>query len=188
MKDHSKVAMKTYVLLLRGINVGGNNRVEMAVLRQALERFGYERVETYINSGNVIFDANNIPKADELQKLLKTTFGLDIPVLVMPGKMITTIAAVIPDTWINDRESRKSDVIYLFDESNRATILDEIKHKPEIESFIYVDGALITTIERAFQTKGSLLKIIGTPLYKTMTIRNVTTARKLASIVSNRSA
>ncbi len=188
MKDHSKVVMKTYVLLLRGINVGGNNRVEMAVLRQVLERSGYERVETYINSGNVIFNADNIPKANELQELLKTTFGLDIPVLVMPGEMITNIAAAIPDAWINDRESRKSDVIYLFNESNRATILDEIKHKPEIESFIYVDGALITTIERVVQAKGSLLKIIGTPLYKTMTIRNVTTARKLAELVNRRLA
>jgi uncharacterized protein (DUF1697 family) len=180
------MAAKTYVVLLRGINVGGKNRVEMAKLRELFEGLGYERVETYINSGNVIFDAPKIPKAKALQQSLKTTFALDVPVLVIAGKTIRDIAAAIPDEWINDRESRKSDVIYLFDESNRATILDEIKHKPEIESFMYVDGALITTIERVSQTKGSLLKIIGTPLYKTMTIRNVTTARKLASLVSER--
>ena len=44
-----------YVLLLRGINVGGRNKIVMADLRQAVADLGYDNVETYINSGNLFF-------------------------------------------------------------------------------------------------------------------------------------
>ena len=49
-----------YVALLRGINVGGKNIVEMARLKQAFEELGFTSVKTYINSGNVIFRAERI--------------------------------------------------------------------------------------------------------------------------------
>lgn len=46
-----------YIALLRGINVGGNNKVSMGELKQAFESLGFTNVSTYINSGNVIFDS-----------------------------------------------------------------------------------------------------------------------------------
>ena len=48
-----------YILLLRGINVGGKNKVSMKDLTASLEDLGYQRVVTYINSGNVIFDTDD---------------------------------------------------------------------------------------------------------------------------------
>lgn len=48
-----------YVLLLRGINVGGKNKVAMSDLKDMISKLGYENVITYINSGNIIFDAND---------------------------------------------------------------------------------------------------------------------------------
>lgn len=48
--------MNTYVALLRGINVGGNNKIEMTKLKVLFESLGYTNVVTYINSGNVIFE------------------------------------------------------------------------------------------------------------------------------------
>ena len=50
--------MTRYALLVRGINVGGKNRVVMAQLRQELAELGLENVETYINSGNIFFDSS----------------------------------------------------------------------------------------------------------------------------------
>ena len=49
--------MSKYIALLRGINVGGNNMIKMADLKAAFERRGFQRVSTYINSGNVLFDS-----------------------------------------------------------------------------------------------------------------------------------
>ncbi|NLL75142.1 MAG: DUF1697 domain-containing protein, partial [Erysipelothrix sp.] len=47
-----------YVALLRGINVGGKNKVDMKELKALFIDLGYTEVQTYINSGNVIFDTN----------------------------------------------------------------------------------------------------------------------------------
>lgn len=48
--------MKTYIALLRGINVGGNKKVPMADLKKMLEKAGYENVRTLLNSGNAVFE------------------------------------------------------------------------------------------------------------------------------------
>jgi uncharacterized protein (DUF1697 family) len=49
----------TYVALLRGINVGGNNKVEMKKLKTTFETLGFTSVVTYINSGNIIFNTSD---------------------------------------------------------------------------------------------------------------------------------
>ena len=49
--------METFVALLRGINVGGHHKVPMAELRTELEKLGYSKVNTLLNSGNIIFKA-----------------------------------------------------------------------------------------------------------------------------------
>lgn len=48
-----------YVCLLRGINVGGNNKVSMKELKVLMESHGFFNVETYINSGNIIFESDS---------------------------------------------------------------------------------------------------------------------------------
>jgi uncharacterized protein (DUF1697 family) len=50
--------MTSYLVLLRGINVGGKNKVPMAELRKVLEDLGFENVSTYIASGNVFLDSD----------------------------------------------------------------------------------------------------------------------------------
>lgn len=172
-----------YVVLLRGINVGGNNRVEMSRLKSVLENLGHTNVVTYINSGNVIFDSSSLPDRSYIENMLEKEFGFRIPALVVTAEDIVRIAEAIPQNWDNDRDSQKSDVIYLFEEIDKPEIIDKIGVKPDIETFTYVGGAVLANISRKDQTKGSLLKLIGTPLYKQMTIRNITTARKLAELV-----
>jgi len=173
-----------YVLLLRGINVGGNNRVEMARLKSLLESIGHTNVITYINSGNVVFEASSLPDRSFIEKALEKEFGFSVPALIVTGEDIVRIARAIPSKWQNDKDNEKSDVLYLFEEIDTPQIIKEIGVKPEIETFTYVGGALLTNISRKNQSKGSLLKLIGTPLYKQMTIRNITTAKKLAELVS----
>ena len=60
--------MTRYALLVRGINVGGKNKVVMAQLRQELTELGLEKLETYINSGNIFFTSTD-PKAQLVEKL-----------------------------------------------------------------------------------------------------------------------
>lgn len=180
-----EVQSTKYVALLRGINAGGNRKVEMARLRQLFEGLGFKNVKTYINSGNVIFDAEMEPSSEQIQQTIEETFGFDVPTLVLPGDDVVRIAKAIPADWTNDYDMIKSDVLYLFEQIDAPDILEKIGVKPEIEQFIYVKGAAICTISRKNAPKGSLQKLISTDLYKNMTVRNVTTARKLAELVVN---
>lgn len=74
--------MERYVALLRGINVGGKNKVPMADLRDALGDAGYESVRTYIQSGNVVFASARSRKGleEEVEQVLEARFGFPIPV------------------------------------------------------------------------------------------------------------
>lgn len=76
--------MARSVALLRGINVGGRTTVPMADLRALAEELGWSNVETYIQSGNLLFDTNAASSAAEaaLEKAIEDRFGHAVPVIV----------------------------------------------------------------------------------------------------------
>ena len=61
--------MKTYIALLKGINVGGHKKVPMAELHELLSKSGFKNVKTYIQSGNVVFDYKETA-SNKLQKMI----------------------------------------------------------------------------------------------------------------------
>ena len=77
--------MKTYIALLRGINVSGQKKVPMAELRTLLTNAGLENVQTYIQSGNVILKSpeRDVQKLElKIHQAIKTHFGFEVPILV----------------------------------------------------------------------------------------------------------
>ena len=88
--------MKKYVVLLRGVNVGGNHRVSKAEFQKVLENLGFRDVATYINSGNAVFTSDGEPQVSDIQTALETYFGFGIPTLLLSGEKIKAIAAAIP--------------------------------------------------------------------------------------------
>lgn len=178
-----------YVALLRGVNVGGNHKVPKAEFKEVLEGVGFQDVLIYINSGNAVFSSDDEPKSVDVQAALEAHFGFDIPTLILPGAKVQAIAAAIPPEWTNDspkpdKSGQKSDVLYLFDEVNTPEILETIGYRPEVETMMYIDGAVLANVTRMNQSKYSLLRVVGTPLYRQMTVRNIATAKKLAELVA----
>jgi uncharacterized protein (DUF1697 family) len=91
--------LTTYLALLRGINVGGANKVPMKELRRTFEDLGLENVRTYLQSGNVIFESrSSTPKrlADEIEDALAQAFGLKISVLLRTRPELKRIASGNP--------------------------------------------------------------------------------------------
>lgn len=170
-----------YVALLRGINVGGNRKVEMKKLKSLFESFGYINVSTYINSGNVIFESEDEPKTilKKVNSGFETYFGFEIPTLIKTQKEMKNISDAIPQNWQNDSVQR-TDVAYLFPEIDSIKIIDELPFKKEFIEVHYVKGAIYWNVRRENVYKSNLGKIIGHRLYKSMTVRNVNTARFLA--------
>lgn len=175
-----------YVALLRGINVGGKNKVDMKQLVDAMSKAEYEGVSTYINSGNIFFSSTQSESelTNNLEQIIKDEFGLEIKVLLRDKGNIDKLTQSIPADWTNGSEM-KCDVMFLWDKYNNKSVLENITIKPEIDDVKYVDGALIWKVDRKNVTRSGIMKLVGTELYKNITIRNCNTVRKIKGRLSN---
>ena len=92
--------MAKYISILRGINVGTGRKVPMTDLKKQCENMGLQNVQTYIQSGNVVFELSQPESVTELethlQKAFTETFGFDIPVLIRTSKDWTESIAQNP--------------------------------------------------------------------------------------------
>lgn len=90
--------MRTYVALLRAVNVGGTGKLPMTELRRLCEEAGFDSVRTYIASGNVVFDSTDSPeKAREiLEKRLESYAGKPVGVLLRTGRELADLVKVNP--------------------------------------------------------------------------------------------
>jgi uncharacterized protein (DUF1697 family) len=78
--------VKTYIVLLRGVNVGGKNLLPMKELKAVLENFGFENVTTYIQSGNIILKSTNNPETD-ISALISSNFSFEPKILTLSKKV-----------------------------------------------------------------------------------------------------
>lgn len=181
--------MKKYVVFLRGINVGGNKKVDMKKLKIVFENLDYKNVSTFINSGNIIFETKKVngkmeekKLAEKLEKVLEKEFGFEIKVLVRDGEDLQKLCKFIPRNWSNDTEQR-TDVLFLWDEFDKKESLKLIKINGEVDNLGYFSGSIIWNFKRINYAKSGMHKFIGTVVYKNMTARNINTVRKLGELL-----
>ena len=175
-----------YVAFLRGINVGGNSIVSMAAIKAALVDLGLSDVRTYINSGNVIFStraSDSRKLAARIEKALAEHTGLPIKVLVMDHKGLKKLVKAIPRNWVDDKTMRTY-VLLLWKELDNRGILERLPVRPGVDNVRYAPGAVIWQVDRKDIAKSRMNRLVGTPDYKQMTIRNANTMRKLDELAA----
>ena len=184
--------MTTYLVLLRGINVGGKNKVPMAPLRELLESLGHTEVSTYIASGNVILSSDRSAAAikRELEEALPKTFKLDselIAVHVLTHAQLRAIVRKRPRGFGDKPDTYHSDSIFLIgiDGQDAMEVFDP---HPEVDRVWPGDGVIYSQRLSAMRTKSRLNKAITTPLYKSMTIRSWSTTKALLDLMEERDA
>ncbi len=126
--------LTTYVALLRGINLGARNKVSMSDLRALFESLGAEDVETYVQSGNVVFRSGDDPATltDAIQKRISSDLGLSVSVLVRTRQELAKAFAANP--FANDnREPTNLHVTFLAakPEPGRVRKLDAKRAEPD---------------------------------------------------------
>lgn len=176
-----------YAALLRGINVGGKNTIDMKKLRDTFLSAGMRDAVTYINSGNVVFrDDRNTEEelAAILESVIRKDFGLDIPVLVRSLDVFDRMAAVLPDGWKDDPET-KCNAIFLWERITGDRLPEGFVIRPGIDTVLFTPEVVLWRAERKYSARSGLLEIIGTDLYRKATVRNVNTARKIHMIMKN---
>ncbi len=115
--------MKTYIALLRGINVSGQKLIKMAELKTMFEKTGFKKVVTYIQSGNVVFLAkanDNVLLSEQIKKAILETFGYDVDVQVLEADQLKKIKE--SNSFLKGNEDQLKSIYY--------TLLAE---KPAIE-------------------------------------------------------
>lgn len=181
--------MNTYVLLLRGINVGGKNKVLMSELKTCLEELGFSNVQTYIVSGNVILQSvKTVSEVQtQIEQALPKTFKLDsalIKVLVLRRDQLEAIVRNKPAGFGEQPQKYHSDVIFLMDMSTSQAI-PVFKPREGVDAIWPGDGVVYSQRLSAERTKSRLSKIMSSPLYKLMTIRSWNTTIKLVDILKD---
>ncbi len=182
--------MNTYVMLLRGINVGGKNSVPMAALRRRLEELGYSHVSTYIASGNVLASSDKPAAAvqSELEAILPASFTLDselIKVLVLTHDQLRAVVANKPEGFGEHPERYHSDAIFVMG-IDVAQAVAVFNPREGVDTIWAGDGVIYSQRLSALRTKSRLSAIMGTPAYRSMTIRNWTTTTALLDILNRR--
>lgn len=179
--------MSRYVILLRGINVGGKNKVSMAILKTCLEELGFSNVSTYIASGNVILESKKKPVEIKsvIEKALLENFTLDselIKVLVLSHDELRAVIRNKPKGFGDQPDIYRSDAIFLID-IDAAAAMSVFNPREGVDVVWPGKGVIYSQRLSALRTKSRLGKIVGTLPYKSMTIRSWNTTLKLLDIL-----
>jgi uncharacterized protein (DUF1697 family) len=184
--------MNRYVVLLRGINVGGKNSVPMARLRALLDELGFSGVETYIASGNVILESEW--SADEtttlIEEALPREFALGderLRVLVLSQARLQRVVDNRPEGFGSQPDRYHSDVIFLMG-IEAADAMTAFDPREGVDTVWPGDGVIYSQRLSEQRTRSRLSRIMGTPAYRSMTIRNWRTTTTLLGMLRARDA
>jgi len=172
-----------YVALLRGINVGGNNLIKMTDLKVCFERQGLVDVSTYIQSGNVVFSADDARPPEELaarvEGALLKTFKCSSSVVLRSLKEMKGVVARAPKGFGTQPGLYRYDVIYLKESLSAAEAVRSVPTAAGVDTARAGSGVLYFSrlIKKASQSR--LSRLVSMPIYKDMTIRNWNTTTAL---------
>ncbi len=179
--------MQKYVALLRGINVGGKNKISMPELKKAFEDFGYKDVVTYINSGNIIFSTSDKDEAvikRDCEAIIADRFNLNIIITVVSAKDLASALENAPEWWDKDPES-KNNAIFVIPPHTVEKVIEQVgMAKPEYEQIAYYGNVIFWTAPIKTFSKTRWAKIVGKSVYDYVTIRNSNTTKKLLELLN----
>lgn len=178
--------MNQYVALLRGINVGGKNLIKMTELKAYFEALGFTNVRTYIQSGNVVFSADETDKArltSQIEDALSKTFNYQSRVVVCSNEEMKAIVAHAPEDFGRDPATYRYDVIFLKEPLTSAEAMQSVTTKEGVDQVFAGDGVLYFSRLVSRATQSRLSRIVSMPIYQSMTIRNWNTTTRLLNML-----
>jgi uncharacterized protein (DUF1697 family) len=173
-----------YVALLRAINVGGNNKVAMSELKLCFGELGFTNISTHINSGNIFFETDQLNIAELValcEAAIERTFGFSVILTVVSIPELKHALHNAPEWWASgDRKEIRSDAIFVIPPTTVKEVLQELKMKADSpDLFAHHGNVIFWSLPMKAYNKSIVPKIIGTPIYKRITIRSSTTTKKL---------
>jgi len=177
--------MKTYIVLLKGINVGGHKKVPMSKLRELLSSKGFFNVKTYIQSGNIILDSSveNIQDIEKIiQKLIMDHFRFEVSVLVKTPENLKQIFDNCP---FSEEQKKTSYFMMLHDIPDLNLVKEASKKVYEFNEYIIKNDCIYLFCEKGMGKSKFNAKYFEKKLNTFATARNYNTMLKLLSLSSD---
>lgn len=129
------MSMNTYISLLRGINVSGQKKIRMAELKSLYESLGLQNVQSYLQSGNVVFDSKekNIDKIREsIEAQIESKYGFSVPVLVCTKG---DFQRVIEEHPFAEEEAIRVLVTFLYESPEKTKLQELNQYEDKVDKF-----------------------------------------------------
>ena len=179
--------MEKYIVFLRGINVGGKNKVPMPELKVLLEQNGFHDAVTYINSGNIIFSSDNtdeIELKEKCEALIAHHFQLKIPVIVLAVNDLLAALDHAPSWWGQENDSTHN-AIFVLPPITVDEVFKEVGEiKPEYEKVDYYGRVIFWSAHIKTFSRTRWSKVVGSYVYDSITIRNANTFKKIIQLAN----
>jgi uncharacterized protein (DUF1697 family) len=178
----------TYVALLRGINVGGRNRILMADLAACFEDAGYDEVRTYIQSGNVVFrsdESDRVLLRGSIERMLARAFDYAATVELRDAAELQAVVEEAPAGFGADKDTYHYDVLFLLSPLQPHEALAALTLRDGVDAAWAGPGVVYVRRVKAFASRSGLSKIASHPFYQRLTIRNWNTTTRLLAMTSD---
>lgn len=175
-----------YIVLLRGINISGKNKISMGELKSELEK-KYKNVSTYLNSGNVIFESEIKDKEmimNDIYQIVKNKFDLEIPVFVMTTDELEDILNHKPEWWGTDNKEIYDNLIFIIPPTKYEDVYNTIwEPKQDIEKIEVYKNSIFWSFDlKNYRKSNWWVKTASTNIKDRITIRTANTTKKVLEI------
>jgi uncharacterized protein (DUF1697 family) len=181
--------VRSYLALLRGVNVGGKNAVAMSALSTRLTGLGFEDVSTFLATGNVLLRSSKSARmlGQQIESVLVEDFGLDqdpVKVLVLTAAQVKGVVDGKPDRFGDEPDTYHCDAIFLMGIS-ASRAMTAFNPRAGVDQVWPGDGVIYSRRLSAQRTKSRLSTAMSSPLYKSMTIRSWSTTVELGNRIGD---
>ena len=175
-----------YILLLRGINVGGKNKVAMSELKALLEGLNFQNVRSYINSGNLFFSSTDSHDTCicKIKNLLESHYEFSIPFALLTKEEYLKEKVNLPEWW--NEELARRDVLFFSHHLDKSSILEFLNKANFHNEIVHIGNHAVFwgKFDEAEYLKTTYHKqLLKQNFYKMITIRNGNTFEKIAQIL-----
>lgn len=175
--------MKTFIHLLRGINVGGHKKIPMAQLRECYESIGLQNVKTYIQSGNAVFQSEDEVLKSDLENAILGSTGFEVPTMLFSPEEWKSVQSDMNTAFAQLPEDHKA-YITLLETAPSATEVNRLREKLGLEESLEVVGRAVylsypKSLAKPYVNNNVIEKILG----QRATTRNQNTVNALAKMM-----
>lgn len=182
LKFKINTKMKKYIAFLRGINVGGNKKIKMITLRASIEKAGFKKVQSYIQSGNILFNCNQesvLSISKKIEAVILKDFRLEVPVLVTTKESIMSILKDYPFT---NSEEKNQYFVLLHNSPDKALVENFNTLKFETEDYYLTENCVYLDCKQGAGKAKLNNNLVEKKLKVTATTRNLKTMQKIVEL------